>query len=788
MLRRAKERLGTTILGTWTLTGVLGSGGVATVYRARHADGRVVALKLLHAEIADDVDIVKRVTYEARAANRLNHPGAVRIQECDVTDEGLPFLVMDLLTGCTLSERLERDTPLPLDELLRIADEVLDVLVAAHAAGIIHRDVKPANIFLTAEGPVKLLDFGIAKATADQRSLQTAPGSTLGTLGFMAPEQLNGRAAAFSDVFSVGATMFRALAGRAVHRGRDLVETLKLVASTSAPLLDTIAPTVPEQVCAVVDHALAFDPNDRYLDARTMQADVRALLRGEVPSIAMARRSEDGPTRQVVISEDRTSERSAAERLVGGVVGGSFRLKRLLGRGGMGAVYESATSDGTPCAVKVIFVLGDGEGTLVEDRFRREAALAARIRHVNVVSTLVADVDKHAGHPYFVMELLDGRDLASWLRELGALEASVAVRIFVQACRGVAAAHALGIIHRDLKPANIMLARSEGTLIAKICDFGLAKNTLTDSTEHGLSLTKSSGALLGTPQYTAPEQAMQAKDADTRADVWGLAISLYEALSGTRPWARCETLAQLLLAICTESVPPLAQVAPWVDPALAELVERGLLRDRELRWPTVAAFAEALEPFMGGTDTLVPGDLVGASTSERRSDVPNVSQSHRMPGRDGAGSQSGIRSPSGGASLAALTAPSLASSRSQAASVVRIGAAAAFVAIGMAAAWFVLRPKGASEVSASATAPVLATPTAGAHAPEAPSSSSPALAAPAPSSSAAQVPPHAAGKSLATLSPTVKPQLRPTAPDSAKPAATAAPKAGGSGIQFKPTW
>ena len=122
MLRRAEERVGTTILGTWTLTGVLGSGGVATVYRARHADGRVVALKLLHAEIADDVDIVKRLTYEARAANRLNHPGSVRIQECDVTDEGLPFLVMDLLTGCTLSERLARGTPLPLDELLRIAD------------------------------------------------------------------------------------------------------------------------------------------------------------------------------------------------------------------------------------------------------------------------------------------------------------------------------------------------------------------------------------------------------------------------------------------------------------------------------------------------------------------------------------------------------------------------------------------------------------------------------------------------------------------------------------------
>jgi serine/threonine-protein kinase len=194
---------------------------------------------------------------------------------------------MELLEGETLNTRFKRARGLPLGELLDVLDQVLEVLECAHEHGIVHRDLKPDNLFVTTDGRVKVLDFGMARMTEGAPGdYRTRTGMALGTLPYMAPEQalglsrdIDGRA----DLFALGATAFRILAGRHVHETESEAELLMAMASKPAPRLSTVAPAVPADVCAVVDLALAFSRDARYPDARTMLRDVRALKAAERP-------------------------------------------------------------------------------------------------------------------------------------------------------------------------------------------------------------------------------------------------------------------------------------------------------------------------------------------------------------------------------------------------------------------------------------------------------------------------------------------------------------------------
>jgi eukaryotic-like serine/threonine-protein kinase len=187
-----RRRVGTTLRGKWTLERLLGVGGMAAVYAAVHRIGRRDAIKILHPDVASSREVVERFEQEAHAANRFRHPGAVEVRDHDVTEDGAPFLVMELLEGESLGHRAMRES-VPLGDALRYADELLDVLAAAHAEGIVHRDVKPDNLFITCEGPLKVLDFGIARMLeGSTRSQRTAAGLAMGTPHYMPPEQVMG--------------------------------------------------------------------------------------------------------------------------------------------------------------------------------------------------------------------------------------------------------------------------------------------------------------------------------------------------------------------------------------------------------------------------------------------------------------------------------------------------------------------------------------------------------------------------------------------------------------------
>ncbi|HMA97639.1 MAG TPA: protein kinase [Polyangiaceae bacterium] len=295
------QQVGQVIDGRWTLRRLIGAGGMAAVYAAEDAAGQTVALKLLYPEMARRRDIRERFVREASVMARIVHPGMVKIfGQGQSSDQA--YLVMELLVGETVAERVRRLGRLEVREVLAILDQVLDVLVLAHSLGVIHRDLKPENLFCTKEGRIKVLDFGLARLLdSPAESFRTRTGAALGTLPYMAPEQALGKrdeVDARTDVFAVGATAFRLLTGRRIHEAPSEAELLMCMASQQAPSISVVAPELAPTLGAVVDRALAFAKARRYPDALTMQNDVRALIGGQLPAFAAASRErEEQPTR-----------------------------------------------------------------------------------------------------------------------------------------------------------------------------------------------------------------------------------------------------------------------------------------------------------------------------------------------------------------------------------------------------------------------------------------------------------------------------------------------------------
>lgn len=290
---RARARVGSTVRGKWTLDRLLGVGGMAWVYAATHRNKSRAALKILAPELTFDEEIRRRFLREGYAANTIGHPGVVLVYDDDEDSDGTAYLVMELLEGGTLDDlRRAAGGKLPVGAVLSAADQALDVLGAAHDRGVVHRDLKPTNLFALRDGRVKVLDFGIARVrgkTAEDED----EGMQLGSFAYMAPEQarsewerVDGRA----DIFAVGATMFRLLSGEHVHSAQDDHDLALRAQTQPARSLAEVAPELPAELCAEVDRALEFDAAARHPDARSFQRALakvaRELGRSSGPSLA----------------------------------------------------------------------------------------------------------------------------------------------------------------------------------------------------------------------------------------------------------------------------------------------------------------------------------------------------------------------------------------------------------------------------------------------------------------------------------------------------------------------
>jgi len=272
----AESRVGELLNGKWRLDAVLGVGGSAAVYAATHRSGERAAIKLLHAEYAFHERLRFRLGCEAQVLRALNHPGAVRLLEEGVCNDGELFLAMELLEGETLSQYvLRKEARVERSQALLIGLLLLDAVIALHARGVVHRDLTLDNVFITRSGELKLIDFGISRLLSQAQSEAAGEvGLVVGTPGFMAPEQARGQNRQVdrqSDVWAVGALLFELLTGLPVHfQAHTLAEKLSLAASMPAPKLCTVDPHASPALQGLVDRALAFEKQQRFDDARQM--------------------------------------------------------------------------------------------------------------------------------------------------------------------------------------------------------------------------------------------------------------------------------------------------------------------------------------------------------------------------------------------------------------------------------------------------------------------------------------------------------------------------------------
>jgi serine/threonine protein kinase len=322
--------VGTTI-SHYRIVRQLGSGGMGVVYAAEDDRlGRAVALKFVPDDLARDAQTLKRLRAEARTASALSHPNICTIYDIDEF-EGRPFIVMELLKGQTLRERLDA-RPLKIQEVVDIGIQIADALDCAHAQGIIHRDIKPANLFLMDRGQVKIVDFGIAKlfsryrdtGTTSGTSGSTAAGLTPGTAGYMSPEQVSGEELdGRTDIFSFGIVLYECVTGRQPFEGRTSGTVFSAILNKAPIAPRVFNAELPSRLEDVITNCLEKDRELRYQNAGDLRADLKRIKRdlesthppGTTLPIPTADSRPDSPARASdthVIEEGRTSKRRTA--------------------------------------------------------------------------------------------------------------------------------------------------------------------------------------------------------------------------------------------------------------------------------------------------------------------------------------------------------------------------------------------------------------------------------------------------------------------------------------------
>lgn len=307
--------IGKRLDGRYSIESLVGVGGMANVYRGTDLKtGNQIAVKVLKDEFLDNEELVRRFKNESKAISILSHPNIVKVYDVSVTDK-LQYIVMEYVDGITLKEYLkQRGGTLTWKETVHFATQILSALQHAHSKGIIHRDVKPQNIMLLADGSIKMMDFGIARFSRAQS--QTVSDKAIGSVHYISPEQAKGeRTDARTDIYSVGVMLYEMLSGRLPFDGDGAVSIAIMQISEKPKPLAEIAPQTPAGLRQITEKAMEKDPNKRYQSAQEMLAAIEEFKRN--PSIQFAyeyRSAEDNPERNInrVVSNTKPSPKSTS--------------------------------------------------------------------------------------------------------------------------------------------------------------------------------------------------------------------------------------------------------------------------------------------------------------------------------------------------------------------------------------------------------------------------------------------------------------------------------------------
>ncbi len=285
-------------IGKYRIIERIGRGGMGSVYKAHDpALDRLVALKVVSAETDHTDELRARFFREGQACAKLSHPNVVTIHDLGEADGNL-FIVMELLEGDELRQLIARRAIAHLEDKLPLMIQICEGLEYAHAKGVVHRDVKPGNIFVLRNGQVKILDFGIAQLTAAETGL-TRAGLIVGTLQYMAPERARGQGGHAADIFSVGAVFYELLTNRAPFSGDDPIEILEKLRSDNPPRLSEVEPSLPVELEAIIERALAKDPTKRFANLGQMRAQLQILRRKRAEDTERLRQDVQGRLRQL---------------------------------------------------------------------------------------------------------------------------------------------------------------------------------------------------------------------------------------------------------------------------------------------------------------------------------------------------------------------------------------------------------------------------------------------------------------------------------------------------------
>lgn len=575
-------------LGNFRIDRLLGEGGMARVYYGWDVSlDRPVAVKVVDARAG--AQKARRFIQEARTIARWRHPHIIQIYYAAEQDDVFYF-VMEYVDGMDLAEHLAaQSTPLPYDEVLRIGQAVAEALDYAHTHGVIHRDVKPANILLAQDGRVMLTDFGLVLDAGS-----TDEGG--GTPHYMAPEQVRQGAQIVpqTDIYALGVMLFEMLTG---HLPFDdpLGSAVALQQVTQPPPSPCqFRPELGQTVESVLLRTLAKNPADRYENGRSLLADLAQALH----------------------------EQDDTDDLLGQQLD-EYQLEALLGQGGMARIYRGYDPRlQRHAAIKVIDI-SHRDSEAYRARFQQEAQAIARLEHPEAHPNIVRLYRYGEAHGvfYMAMQYIEGENLRQrldrYLQQGKLMSPQELLSITRQVCAALDFAHSKGIVHRDVKPANIMINAAERVFLT---DFGLV---LPDP-KH------TRGEVFGSPRYIAPEQAISSAGAVPQSDLYAVGVILYEMVTGRLPFAAADPLDTAMMHM-GEPPPPPQQFRTDLSPDVAAVILRCLAKEPAQRFDNGQDLVAALAEAFGLDEVPLPNQTKEWRREQRPETSPKAQVGKPMP-------------------------------------------------------------------------------------------------------------------------------------------------------------